>query len=579
MKCGLDDAFAAGLTTHDLEALIVGTLPGVGPDWQEPIPFDDPTGPEFPLDALPTELAAYVRAVADDTGAPVDLAAWCALASIGAATRGRYVVSPKPTWREPIHIQSLQVVASGGGKSPAYSQITEPLTIWDNDQATAAKQKLSLWKVKGKTLAAAEKLAQREADKMNAAADAQRALEAIQLDIIKHAEEDKPVAQHIVVNDITPQAFWKFLHRQQGSGAAFAAEGEFFRNVNRYGDAPIWEPVLKGFSGDGHDLRRAGDDDDDGRVIPRPIVAISLAVQPQVLEDMGQVRGFRELGVSARLLTTFPKPVPTRGELSVSVPDKLRQWWIKRILAIANRTGATTYSPGVLPMSPAAHTAFAAEYAWYPVAEAEGMFLDMEEWGRKYRGQVLRIAGTLHVLEAQDPLKTEISGQNMARAIVIMRHAIEHSRIAHGIMLGLGTQSNERYVLGVIDALLDDDPSNVTTSAQVYDRVRGRYHFRKAGRVITILQTLEEHRFIRLVRREGPGPKSYTIFRNPLKGACENAKLVPPPMEPGDVAEQGGSISHFRTRPKAPDLAPPPDIAPAEPLQPTGTDGIWREEL
>ncbi len=146
-------------------------------------------------------------------------------------------------------------------------------------------------------------------------------------------------------------------------------------------------------------------------------------------------------------------------------------------------------------------------------------------------------------------------------------------------MLGLGTQSNERYVLGVIDALLDDDPSNVTTSAQVYDRVRGRYHFRKAGRVITILQTLEEHRFIRLVRREGPGPKSYTIFRNPLKGACENAKLVPPPMEPYDVSGQGGSISHFRTRPKAPDLAPPPDIAPAEPLQPTGTDGIWREEL
>jgi len=218
MKCGLDDAFAAGLTTNDLEALIVGTLPGAGPDWQEPIPFDDPTGPEFPLDALPTELAAYVRAVAEDTGAPIDLAAWCALATIGAATRGRYVVSPKPTWREPSHIQALQVVASGGGKSPAYSQITEPLTIWDNDQATAAKQKLSLWKVKGKTLAAAEKLAQREADKMNAGADAQRALEAIQLDIIKHAEEDKPVAQHIVVNDITPQAFWKFLHRQQGSG-------------------------------------------------------------------------------------------------------------------------------------------------------------------------------------------------------------------------------------------------------------------------------------------------------------------------------------------------------------------------
>ncbi len=549
-KCGLDDYFATGQTRADLDRLLADRLPDLNSEWEAPIPFDDPTGPLFPLDALPPNLKNYAQAVAEDTGAPADLVAWCTLASIGAAHRGQYVVSPKATWREAVHIQSMQVVASGGGKSPAYAQITEPLTIWDSQQAAAAKEELAEWMVKGKTLAASEKLAQREADKVSAGPDARLAVESIQRDIITH-EAAKPVARHIIVNDVTPQGLWKFLHRQGGFGAAFAAEGEFLRNVHRYGDAPVWEPVLKGFGGDGHDLRRAGDDDDDGRSIPRPIVAISLAVQPQVLEDMGQLRGFKELGVSARLLTTFPKPVPTRVELSASVPDNLRQWWIGCILAIANRSDATTNDPAVLKLSSAAQIAFAAEYAWYPQAEADGLFLDMEEWGHKYRGQVLRIAGILHVLEEANPLQNGISGENMARAVTIMRHAIEHARIAHGIMLGLGTQSHERYVLGIIDGLLDGEPSSVTTSAQVYDRVRGRYAFRKADRVIAILHTLQEHRFIRIVRRDGPGPKSYTIFRNPRREAlpCENAKLAPHSPGGSFSSEHEHVISQFRSTP------------------------------
>ncbi len=186
-------------------------------DWEAPIPFDDPTGPPFPLDALPSRLRDYVLAVATDSGAPVDLVAWCALATIGAATRGRYVVAPKPTWREPVHIQSLQVVSSGGGKSPAYGLITKPLLIWDNQQAENAGERLTDWKIKEKRLQAAEKLAQKELDRPGAGADAQLKLEAVQLEIVKHTAE-RPIAQHIIVNDITPQAIWRFLYRQREAG-------------------------------------------------------------------------------------------------------------------------------------------------------------------------------------------------------------------------------------------------------------------------------------------------------------------------------------------------------------------------
>lgn len=572
-KCGIDDFLAAFGTRLDLEErYLFDTLPGSEIDWQPPIPFDDPHGPPVPIHILPEKLREYALAVAEDTGAPIDLVAWCALAIIGAATRGRYVVSPKPTWREPIHIQSLQVLASGGGKSPAYDAITTPLKIWDIQRTAKGREALGLWKLKGKSLTAAEKQAQREADKFGSGQqDKQLALEAIQRDIIRH-EDEKPYAQHIIVNDITPQAIWKFLYRQQGSGAGIHPEGGFLRNISRYSELPVFDPVLEGFSGDGHDLRRAGDEDDEGKVIPRSIFAISLAVQPQVLEDMGQLRGFKELGVSARLITTFPRPVPERDDLSVSVPGDLQRWWTDRVLEIANGTDGTTYNPKTLPMSPDALEAFREEYAWYPKAVTEGVFLDMEEWGRKYRGQVLRIAGILHVLEEPEPVKTPISAENMRRAITIMRNAIDHARIGHGIMLGLGTQSNERYVLNVIDTLLESNPDATVTSADVYDRVRGRYIFRKADRVISILQTLEGHRYIRMVRREGPGPRSYTIIRNPMRGTCEDAKL--PPDSAGSDPDTGHDqvISHFRSPSITLEKPVPTPIRP-EPLRPTGTEG------
>jgi hypothetical protein len=74
-KCGLDDFLVSGHTRADLEALVVDSLPAGDGDWEEPIPFDDPTGPPFRLLALPPRLREYAEAVAGDTGAQEDLAA------------------------------------------------------------------------------------------------------------------------------------------------------------------------------------------------------------------------------------------------------------------------------------------------------------------------------------------------------------------------------------------------------------------------------------------------------------------------------------------------------------------------
>jgi hypothetical protein len=577
LKTGLDDWFGRKLGTRlALEALVVETIPSLGGEWGTPIPLEDLTGPPFPMEHLPTDMQAYAEAVTRDTGAPLDLVVWVMLGTISAATRGRYVVSPKSTWREPAILQTAQIVASGGGKSPAYAAITRPLVTWEERQRVAYKEDLQRWQVKHKSLSVVEKKAQREAEKPQAADDAMLGLEAVQLDILKNAEA-KPILQSIMVNDLTPAALWKFLFRQGGSAAAISPEGEFFRNAYRYSDAPIWEPFLKGFSGDPHDLKRAGDDDDDGLSIPRVILTICVAMQQQVMEDLGQQRGFDGLGVLARLLTTFPTAAPTARTLTTPVPSALQEAWEQRMLRIAEGGAGSAYAPIRLPLSVEAAEVFAEEYAWYADAELAGVFLDMEEWGRKYRGQVLRVAGQLHVFESDQPHVDEMSGQNMARAIGIMRPAIEHARIAHGIVLGLGTQSRERYVLTVIDELFAASPDSVS-SADIYDRVRGRHAFRKSERLLQVLRSLEEHRYVRLTRREGPGPRTYTVERNPLSNSCD---IATSPFEPAQATAIASDTPHLRIFAGDPkgsaddaleNLRTFPDL-----LAPTGTDGDVRE--
>jgi hypothetical protein len=529
--------------------------------WEEPIPFEQTYGPSFPVEALPPTLREYVEAVATDKGAPVDVAAWACLGVAGAAIRGGYVISPKDGWNEAVHIQTVQVLPSGGGKTPAYQAVAAPLYQWDTQEAETAKDARIKWEAKAQDLIAQEKRARQDAAKPSATKDQQLALSAMHLDIATH-DAAKPYAKRIVGNDATPQAMWGVMYRQGGSAAAISAEGVFLRNTIRYSDAPNFDPIIQGFGGETHVTDRARDDGD-GRRIPRPILAMSLAIQPQVLEDMGKLRGFKDIGVAGRLLFSVPRPKVRRKGLTPSVPNRLQSWWEQRILAIANGAPETTVDPEVLTLSPDAWHAFEEEHDWFIDAKEGGLFDDMEEWGEKYCGQVLRNAGTLHVLEHDDPVEPPVSLLNIQRAIMIMRHAIEHARTAHAIMFGLGTQRDERYVLDIIMELRNAQPDGVVTTAEVYDKTRARFRFRQSKQTLKVLRSLEEHRYIRLT-------ETYTIDVNPryqhtpAKMRNSGVHLVDREHSAAEGRNEA-TISQFRRG------VPPVESGEPDLLEPTGT--------
>src|SRR5688500_8600434 len=106
------------------------------------------------------------------------------------------------------------------------------------------------------------------------------------------------------------------------------------------------------------------------------------------------------------------------------------------------------------------------------------------------------------------------------------------------------TFSLGRDVLEAVVTLAGElEPGDRPTSATIYDRLRGRHAFQKSETVTDALRFLEERRYVRLIRRDGPGPMSYLIVLNPL---YQPAKMRRSP-ELDHPAQHNGVISQFRT--------------------------------
>ena len=563
-KCGLDDWFVSDGSRLELDSLITDTLPDSVMDWQEPIPLEPTTGPPFPLEALPdteeTPLRSLATAIADQTQAPVDIGAWCALAVIGAAVRGRLDVQARKNWREPVHIQSLQVLVSGGGKGPTYRELTAPLYRWDADQRALWEAEHATWERERKLREVNEKKYRNKATAAKATSDDERRWQGY-MQALMEWEQQEPWLRRIVASNTTAEALEKRIYEQGGAMAVVSGEGSFLANITgAYSDQPKLGVLLHGYTGEPFENDRKTDNEQ--WRVSRSCVAVSLAIQPRVLIAMGQVPGFQDLGAAARFLVTCPKEIAWPELDPPDIPDHLTNWWNRRILEIANDTEGSAAEPVAITLADDAREVFHGERQWWREATAAGVFANMPEWGRKYAGMVLRIAGLLHVVQEASPHTTPISTDTIARAVTIMRHAIEHARIGHGLMNGTEAHGRASDILEVVKRLQAESGS--VTSADVYDRVRGRQAFQRTATVIGALRTLEERRHVRLERREGPGPETYFVILNPLD--------MPAEMRSSPISDPVGVISHLRSHSgDAPDRETD--------LDPTGTDGATWEDF
>ncbi len=460
--------------------------------WDAPIPLTTrPDLPTFPVDALPAWLGAMVAAVAEETQTPADLAGCLSLAVLATTAGGRAVVCVRGRWREPVNLYIAVALDPGNRKSAVFSLMTEPLLVVEK---LLVEQSASV-RAEAETTA---KLAKAVADKAAAkAANAEPAardqLTADAIALAQAAEEIRvPAKPQLVADDVTPESLAMLLTEQEGRISVLSPESGIFDIIaGRYSGAPNMEIFLKGHAGDMVRVNRQGRD---AQHIEHPAVTMGLAVQPEVLESIGQIKGADGRGLLARFLYAQPESLVGRRNL---VPDLIRaevaEAYAQRLGGLAMGMAGWT-DPALLTLSPEADAVL---LAYQKVTEARigkgGPLAPIVKWASKRDGAVARIAGLLHLASHPNQAwQRPIEAPTMAAATMLGEYFTAH---AHHVFDAMGADPAQEAAHTVLTHIHDTRITGFTKRELFRGLPRG--DFPAIADLDPALALLEEHGWIR----------------------------------------------------------------------------------
>ncbi|WP_238016006.1 DUF3987 domain-containing protein [Dactylosporangium sp. AC04546] len=493
------------------------------PTWPAPIPLTarHQTSP-FPVDALPGWLGDMVAAVAEFTQTPVDAAGCIALAALSTAAGGRAKVEIRPGWREPCNLFTVVVLPPGSRKSAVFDALIRPLL----DAEKALKERMApaiieaelAQRVAGKT---AEKAANAAANADPAARDrllAEATAAAMSAEAIA-----VPKPPQLVADDVTSEQAASLLAEQDGRLAVLSPEGGIFATLaGRYSGTPNLEVFLKGHAGD---MLRVDRRSRPSEHIDKPALTLGLAVQPEVLRDIAQMPGFRGKGLLARILFSLPEnTVGRRKPGARSVPTEVAHAYTRDLGALVLDLAVLRES-AVIPLTAEADAAvLAIEWEVEPRLAPSGAWGHIVDWGSKYTGAVVRIAGLLHLAEhLAAGTDKPIDAATITRAASIGTYFANHALVAFDDMGADPTVEDARHIL----AWLERTTTARFTRRELFSAVaRGR--FPKASDLGPPLNLLQAHGYI----RAEPLPARASVGRPPSP-----AWLVHP-----DVTRPAGTV-------------------------------------
>ncbi|MET8147678.1 DUF3987 domain-containing protein [Actinoplanes sp. NPDC049668] len=455
--------------------------------------------PPFPAELLPGWLAEQVFAVAEFTQTPVDLAGSIALACLSTAAGGRAEVEVRGSWREPTNLYTVVVLPPGSRKSAVFAAMVAPILAAEKtliERAAPAIIEAELMaKVAGK---AAEKTALAAA---NADPSGRDTLIAEATAAAMNAEAiTVPVKPVLIADDVTSETATSWLAAQDGRLAVLSPEGGIFATIaGRYSGTPNLEVFLKGHAGD---MLRVGRQSRDTEHIDKPALTMGLAVQPEILRDIANMPGFRGLGLLARILFALPENTVGRRKIGADpIPAQVAADYLANLHALV-LTLAEWTDPAVLVLTPDANNlVLDIERAVEPRLAPGGAWAHVVDWGSKYTGAVVRIAGLIHLAEnLRDGWGQPVSADTLERAAMIGDYYAAHALAAFDDMGADQSTRNARQVL----AWIERTTSTAFTRRELFRAVQSS-QLKTMADLDPVLAVLEAHGYLRQL--DPPAPK------------------------------------------------------------------------
>lgn len=407
--------------------------------------------PKFPTDALPPSVARWVEAAATESETPVDLAALSALGTLAAAAMGSAVVDCG-AWEEELGLYLLVSLPSGDRKSSVLQLATAPLRQAEDDYRREAGPEIRTQRNRKAVLEKREAKLVTECASALDEAD-RRVLEGELTEVTTElAEIGEPVPPRLLADDATPEALGRLL-AQHGSIAVLAAESAFLDNIggrHSKDGGPNLHLVCKSYTGESTTIDRKSHEPE---TIERPLVTITLAVQPHVLAKLVG----NDIGRKQGLVGRFAYAMPTtelglRKIVGVErIAPAVREGWteaVSRLFDLKRRdtNDRNTTKRSTDPLSVISVTAFDAprlklasgasvlldqlRLAQEPRLGEGGDLHSIADWIARHAGRIARIAGLLHLVEHEPELP--IGVETMEQALRIGEYLLAHAICALG---------------------------------------------------------------------------------------------------------------------------------------------------
>lgn len=383
----------------------------------EPLPLDlsaiNQIEP-FPTHRLPPVFRNMVRAVAVNKQVPEDLPAMFGLGVISTLVAPRVAVSRGQGWVEPLNIYGAVVMESGGGKSPAASDVTRPLR---RIQKRMREEHAALQDSRIDELDAQRGGAGRDVTAANRVEDQ-----------IKQCEDAKRNPPRLTIgSDSTVESVAEFMSRNGGTASILDAEGEFFGMLSgRYTkQVPNLGLALKAYDGDYYEVGRIGRWQAD---IDRAVLTLAFGVQPTVMESAAKDKAMVERGLLARFMYAWPHSlVGTRGPEGGPYDHEAMDGWGVALenLALLDIPEQDAEDFPTLRLEPAARKLHIDFCQWieHRLHPDSGDLGNLIGWASKHKGRAMRIAGLLHLVHGYSAAD-RISERAMAAGIEVCRWAI-----------------------------------------------------------------------------------------------------------------------------------------------------------
>jgi Protein of unknown function (DUF3987) len=492
--------------------------------WEPPVPFYEVALPPFPNQALPDWQRAFVKAEAEATQTPPDLAGMLTLSVMAATCAKKVRIQIKEGYTEPVNIYTATALAPGNRKTQVFADVVAPLEAWESAQAEVLRDEIAEAQARYRIMEQAVQKAQSDAAKASPTEREALTTEAIQL-ARELAAMHVPMPPRLIADDVSPERLATLLRDHDGRMAVMAAEGDVFDLMaGRYGNGSRnFGVYLRGHAGDTLRVDRVGRPPE---FVQQPALSLGLAIQPEVLRGLIDKPGFRGRGLLGRFLYAIPPSLLGRRKPDAPpVPAKIRNTYqahLRKLLQFLPDTDEEGRpQPHMLRLSQvAAARLHAFAQAVEPQLSEFGGLGHMTDWAGKLVGATARLAALLHMgdhVTADKPWAIPIPAGTVDRAIRIARYLIPHARAAYAEMGGDPVVEAARYVL----AWIRQQPATHVTKRTLFEGTKGR--FKRVSALEPALALLIEHGFLRErppEERTGPGRKPSPLYDvNPLIGS------------------------------------------------------------